>query len=215
MYYIGDLQFRTKALCKQYAKQKIDALKGLDIYPDHEDYEFLHDLIQNHDEYHRKVGSGIKHFTIRGNLNNHSELMIFRTDGSDTVISWDYCTRFRSRTHLENISSAMRNAVSDHIISFKRNAISNSDLICALCNNVCALEYHVDHFNPSFVVLRNKFLSNNGYPLLFTSCPHTNMTIFKDEDIAFRNKWISYHNENCNLQILCAKCNLTKTKKGT
>lgn len=212
MYYIGDLQFRTKAMCKEYAKGKIDALKGFDIYPDHEEYEFLHDLIKNHDEYTQKVGAGIKHFTVRENMNNHSELVIYRIDGTNTVISWNYCTRFRGRTHLENISSAMRNAISEHIMTFKRKAISESNLICVMCNDICALHYHVDHFNPSFVVLRNTFLSNNVNPLLFTACPYTNMTIFKDDDIAFRDKWVSYHNENCNLQILCAKCNLSKTR---
>lgn len=77
------------------------------------------------------------------------------------------------------------------------------------CNN-----FHVDHDNPSFKNLRDNFLEVNfkEIPKTFIDCDLYKSKIFKKEDEDFKNKWINYHNNNCNLQILCKKCNLSKKR---
>ena len=106
----------------------------------------------------------------------------------------------------------MREAVKDFTTNFKKN----NKLVC----NFCKTEkepyenYHTDHQDPSFITLTTDFLqfTSLSIPSSFADCKKSNTTIFKDEDIVFKNEWILYHNNNCNLQILCKNCNLKKGK---
>ena len=50
----------------------------------------------------------------------------------------------------------------------------------------------------------------NNYRQKFNSHPTKYVSIFKDKDREFETAWTDYHKRNCNLQILCAKCNLRK-----
>ena len=91
----------------------------------------------------------------------------------------------------------------------------NNIFECQNCKiNQQNILYHVDHNKPSFLELRENFLSNrNDIPTKLNNCPLTNICTFKEEDSQFKNDWINYHLENANLQILCNQCNLRKPKK--
>ena len=70
----------------------------------------------------------------------------------------------------------------------------------------------MDHSSPSFKTIKDNFLKDckENIPIVFEKCPKYKLTIFRDEDVEFKNKWRLYHNDISKFQILCRKCNLLK-----
>jgi hypothetical protein len=84
--------------------------------------------------------------------------------------------------------------------------------VCVFCGDDD--DIHTDHHNPSFIELQNRFLTDNiDVPKTFSKRVGTHKVCFEEKDWDFEKKWINYHDDNCNLQLLCADCNLRKGKK--
>jgi hypothetical protein len=218
-YYIGELEFNTKKKCEDYTRNIISELGCGIINKDNHQFIFFDNLIKNHPNYDSKKGKGIDYFYIQRNsmVNNYYEMGIKRIDDSETDFSWIRCCKFKNRNTRDDLVIAMRTAIKDDTISYKKK----SKLICNYCKseNECYENYHVDHHNPSFQVLKDNFLqlTKKTMPLTFDDSfvfnnKKYNTCAFKDEDNDFKNDWIDYHNNNCNFQILCSNCNLTKDK---
>ena len=213
-YFIGELQFQTKKECEEYVRNVIHNLGLCQVQKSHEQFTFFDNLLQNHPKYETKKGSGVDYFYITKNpMNQRSyQTMIKRTDGSDIDFSWVQCSQFKIRTQAHYLSSAMRAAIRNETIRYKKN----SELKCAYCgsNDKEYADYHVDHDNPSFLKLKIDFLSKNQKPLPTTygNCEKYNITIFNTESKLLEQDWVTYHNTHCNFQILCRRCNLQKTK---
>jgi hypothetical protein len=214
-YYIGNLEFNTKKECENYTRNVINLLGCCTIKKDNLHFDFFINLLKNHQDCEMKTGVGIDYFYIKPNLllKKCYQTMIKRIDGSDIDFSWVHCCQFKERTPNYNLVCALRSSIKDVIINYKQN---QAKLICNICKseNESYENYHVDHNNPSFQTLKNNFLQQTTIPipLIFGECTKYNLTIFNDEDKKFENDWIQYHNNHCNLQILCKKCNLSKTK---
>jgi hypothetical protein len=215
IYYIGNLEFRTKKECQEYTRNIINNLGCCIINKEHKQFIFFNNLIKNHPDYDNKIGVGINYFYIQPNpLNKKTyQIMIKRLDDSEIDFSWLYCCQFKERTNTDDLIRSMRTAIKDDIIKYKQKHIK---LICNFCktDNQVYENYQVDHHNPSFQILKDNFLqlTKNRIPSSFTDCKIYKLTIFKDEDVEFKNEWVDYHNNNCNLQILCRDCNLRKKK---
>lgn len=213
-YYIGELEFKTKKECYNYTRNIINNLGCCNINKDHIYFCFFLNLIQNHPEYDDKKGIGIDYFYIQSNLLNkkYYQTMIKRLDGSEIDFSWVYCCQFKERTMSDDLTRAMREAIKYDTIKYKKK---QDKLICNFCKTENELyeNYHVDHHNPSFQILKDNFLQLTKYqiPDSFGDCNY--LTIFLDKDEKFKNDWNDYHNKNCKFQILCRDCNLRK-KKG-
>jgi hypothetical protein len=215
-YYIGDIGFKTKKECENYTRNIINNLGCCVIDKNHDKYTFFINLLNNHPNVIEKKGLGIEYFYIEPNplIKKYYQTKIKRIDGSHIDFSWVSCSKFqKNKTNEQNLVNAMRNSISFHIINFKQK----NRLNCMFCDieNELYENYHVDHNYPSFNTLKNNFLSltKKQIPTSFDDCPIYNTAIFKSEDEDFKNEWIEYHNNNCNLQILCRNCNLTKSKK--
>lgn len=212
-YAIGDLKFKTKKECENYTRNLINTLGCCVIDKEHKQYIFFENLIKNHSEYEEKKGCGVNYFYIRRNKLNKKfyELIINRLDNTDIDISWVYCCQFKKRTITEDLTRAMREAVKEDIIKYKEE---QKLLICNYCKSTDEIyeNFHVDHSEPSFKTLKDDFLKQTKRvkPSSFGECKITNLTIFKDKDKDFKNEWVNFHNNNCNFQILCRKCNLLK-----
>jgi hypothetical protein len=213
-YYIGELKFNTKEQCKNYTRNIINNLGCCVINKHHTHFRFFENLLQNHPDCNDKKGIGIDYFYIRHNSLNKKcyHTMIKRSDGSEIDFSWNHCCDFKERTQNEYLVKSMRNAIKDYAINYKQQ---QGNLICNFCKteNELFADYHVDHHNPSFKILKDTFLqlTKKQIPTVFGEC-EKNLTIFKDEDEDFKNDWVDYHNVNCNFQILCKYCNLRKNK---
>lgn len=211
-YFIGNQGFKTKKECENFTRNIINELKTCRIDENHKYYSFFSSLIKNHPECEEKVGAGIEYFYIESNPMNRKtyQTMIKRIDDSVIDFSWVYCCQFKVRSSKYDLNMAMRQAIMNDIIKFKKS----SNLICSICKNENRNyeDYHVDHNEPPFRTLRDNFLLNENLniPVLFGDCPTSKLTIFKDEDNEFKHQWIKFHNDNCSLQILCKECNMKK-----
>jgi hypothetical protein len=213
-YTIGDLTFTTKKQCEEYTRNKINSLGVCVVPKNHPDYAFFVSLLNNHSEYIEKVGCGIASFKIGLSPWNRKvfQTEIIRNDGTEDIFSWVHCCEFKKRAKDFNLSQAMRYSIRDTISEFRQRYDS---LKCAFCNvdeTMCD-SFHIDHHEPSFKTLKADFLmARNDIPTTFGDCLLYNNAIFKEDDNNFKNEWMDYHNTNCNLQVLCQKCNLQKAK---
>jgi hypothetical protein len=217
-YYIGDLGFNRKDDSWRYSKNIMDKIgdgitrKTPFIYvsKSHKDYDFLCDLIKNHINYNEKIGCGIDLFIIKKNFAGANELNIKRTDGSIESISWSSCSKFITNYDIKkDLSSAMREAIGLSCYNYKQN---QEEKVCVFCGDDD--DIHTDHHNPSFIELQSRFLTNNNdVPKTFSKRVGTHKVCFEEKDWDFEKKWINYHDDNCNLQLLCRDCNLRKGKK--
>jgi len=214
-YFIGELEFKTKKESENYTRDIINNLGCCIISKDHIYFSFFDNLILNHPECNDKKGIGIDYFYIELNPINkrYYQTMIKRLDGSKIDFSWVYCCQFKIRTTSDDLLRAMREAIHYYTNEYKQK---QGKLICNFCKteNEPNENYHVDHDNPSFKILKDNFLqlTEKQIPVSFGDCKNYYLTIFKDEDKDFKNDWIEYHNKNCNFQILCKSCNLRKNK---
>lgn len=212
-YNIGDIVFKTKKACEDYTRTKIKSLGCCIIDKEHIDYNFFNNLLKNHNECIEKIGVGIDYFYIIPNPINdkYYQTMIKRLDKTSTDFSWVYCCKFKVRSITEDLTTAMREAIKDDIIAYKKQ---KNKLECNICksDNEPYKNYHVDHNFPPFRALKNDFLNLTPsiIPKTFSSCDRFYTTTFKEEDKDFKNEWIDYHNKNCSFQILCRSCNLKK-----
>ena len=220
-YYIGDVGFNTKSDSWRYSKNIIDRIGDgvsrktpfITICKSHEDYDFLCDLIKNHIHYNEKIGCGIDLFIIKKNFAGANELNIKRTDGSIESISWSSCSKFITKSNYKyDLTTAMRTAVGVNNHAWKIIQIKKGNGFCVFCDATTYLQ--TDHHNPSFMELKNRYLTQNtDTPHKFSKRAGSNETCFQEEDWDWEKKWIKFHDDNCNLQILCRDCNLRKPKK--
>ncbi len=70
--------------------------------------------------------------------------------------NWVYCCQFKERTTSDDLLRSMREAIKCDTIKYKQK---QGKLICNFCKTENELyeNYHVDHYNPSFKTLKNKF----------------------------------------------------------
>ena len=219
-YHIGNLGFKTKKESYQYCKKIIDTI-GVDIQsetpyvfipPSHGDYDYLTNLIKNHEHYEEKIGSGVQGFIIKKNFVGHNELNIKRTDGTTESISWNHCSYFKKEKYQNDLRDAMREAINLSCYEFKQIQIEKENGFCVFCGDTDDLQ--TDHHAPSFMELKYVFLEQNKKtPETFAKRAGTHKICFTDQDWIFEKRWIEFHDTNCNLQILCGDCNRRKKKK--
>jgi hypothetical protein len=209
---IGELKFKSKKAAEEYARQIINNIGFGDIKKDNEHYKFFENLIKNHHRYEEVVGCGIDYFYIQPNPLNRKQCQtaIKRIDNSDIVFSWRDCSTKKISTENEYLIDALRNSIRYQTIEFKKN----NKLICNICQteDETYKNYHIDHKYPSFKQLREDFIkiTKHKIPTSFIKCEKYYLKIFKEEDKEFEDEWLDYHKKNCDLQVLCQKCNLKK-----
>lgn len=215
--FIGNLEFKTKKECLNYTRSFIRNLGVCKIDKENANYSFFKYLLKNHPEYDDKKGVGIDYFYIELNKLNRNayQTMIRRLDGTEIDFSWVYCCEFKRRKITQDLTNAMRQAISQETIKYK---ISNN-LICNFCkkeneddNNYS--DFHVDHIHP-FSLIKDGFIKSTklNIPDKFEDCDYSKMAIFRTEDIDFKNEWVKYHNNIAKYQILCRNCNIIKSNK--
>ena len=220
-YFIGNRGFKTKKDSYIYCKNIIDEVaKNLSppftasfVYVDgsHKDFDFLCDLIKNHIHYKEKVGCGVRTFVIRKNFARHNELNIIRKDDSMESISWKDCAYFVKYKYQNDLRDAMREAIGKYCYDFKQLQIAKGNGSCVFCGDDDDLQ--TDHHNPSFMELKYVFLEDIKTPSQFSKRDGTHKVCFTTDDLEFQKRWYNFHEQNCNLQILCGDCNRRKKKK--
>lgn len=210
-YFIGSVGFATKAEAKPYVRERLRDKGYGAVYETDGVFHLIHDVLKLHERYNEKVGSGIDYFMIEPNALTKRDytIVVHRTDGTSEDMGWSRCVDFRPRSPNNLLGEAMREAISHHILEYKKS----QKLICKECGeqNLEAQDFHVDHNTIRFRELKADFLNSTSLsiPEEFSK-NNLNMEKFRLEDKEFCNSWIQYHNSRADYQILCRKCNSHK-----
>ena len=176
-------------------------------------YNEMMSLLQQHPEANlKRVHEAIDIKIFKGYKENLYHLKLKFPDGSEDSISYLACLTQRV-TNTSVLQDALRNAIAYQISRFKHNTPNKQ---CEQCKTTIASEYHVDHVQ-LFSDLSSRFLATKlQTPQSFDKVPDVLGILrpqFKAEDNDFQQEWQQYHLQHASLRWLCAKCNLTRSKK--
>lgn len=108
-----------------------------------EDDTLLRALIERHPEADRKIGCGIKYFTVRPNMTSRV-FYLYRLDGTST--DWSYLSCVTNPSRLTVVKKAARNTVRDQVMEFKKLNFKPG-MICPITGKTIDSSplAHVDH----------------------------------------------------------------------
>lgn len=226
-YEIGNQTFTSKGSIVEYCR-KLKETPETEYPRGSEEYSFLIDLIQQgHLNAATKIGVGVAGFYVDVNALGVTRFMIERDDG--TIIDFSYVSckdnlgrskrlALQSRIKRKRIE-AYRDAVFDQTYGYRcSQKIAFNTWKCADCQLVSSeIVYHVDH-EPDFVFLVMDFEKKwkGSLPTEFAEAEEhdfrKSVHCFRTEDKALTTEWSRYHQEHATLKMLCAPCNLKKTR---
>lgn len=216
---IGNRRFESKAKAKDYIRSIIVQYKDGEVIRGEDDL-FLRDLIQLHPECVGKTGVGVKSFTIQVDpiWKTTRHFVLTRNDGSVTDFSFISCLDGAHR--IKDALSALRQAVSDQIIFFKRSAFSSDILpICPYLGLALNFEdAHVDHTSPyTFQYLVNCWLAESqlSLPEIQLSDSVDNQWTSYMADRAQEKSWAEFHRSRAILRVISKSANLSNAKHRT
>ena len=183
----------NKGLCKSLKTER------------NEDFLDFMELFKNHPDHDTKI-QDVKDLSIIHNKRNskYFEINLIKSNGIVEDISYRCCINERNAYY--NLNSALRYAIEPQIQEFR----DKTRLICSSCNSTENIQ--IDHII-MFKTLVSEFLKTfKDIPTDFDDNEY-NGCKFKKDDNEFENKWCHFHKSNAQLQCLCLKCNLTKSKK--
>ena len=163
--------FATRKAALDFVRDQI--LRGYDLdqvvsNPDH--HQLLLELNERHKDAEEKTGAGIREFFIRkteaGDLYpvsaNARGIWIRRTDG--TEVDWSYQTAIQQPGPRVNIKDALRLAVNDRRLAFRKETFAAGPVHCALTGVLLNGPEDTDviYRDPSWGVLVEGFVKAQG-----------------------------------------------------
>jgi len=185
-----------------------------------QDAEFMLDLFTYHASYTQKVGVGIHHVSIRKNPPYGTMgFWLTRTDGTETDISYLECLKGSSKR--KEFERACRAAIHPYILDFKQNFFDDTPGVYYCPYTGEEIDYdtaHVDHRRPhTFRAILDSFVAYEGLDVdkvevLGKGLDGVTGNTLADEEL--EQRWISYHNQRADLQIVSRTANLSLLKRG-
>lgn len=175
------------------------------------------ELFKRHPEWTQKKGCGIDSVRVIENpVYGDRCFWIYRTDGTDTDISYLSCVKSKAKSPRSQFMAAARNAVVDQILDFKRQAYNGRFMVhCQITGKLVAeSDADVDHVFP-FVRLVDRFITQ--YHIDIDAVEYKNkgdgdiVTCFENDII--EKKWKKFHLKHAKLQITHRKANQSKGSK--
>jgi len=172
-----------------------------------EDLSFILSILPRHPEYKEKSGVGIKTIRVKRTAFNSPCFFIERMDGTFIDFSYKTCINGKSIEPKDNLNEAMRAAVKEQIIEFKKFNLVKP-FKCPLCSSFIEddKKIHVDHVN-KFRYLSHCFKISHECPDRFDDDPVFNNAIFREIDNEIKDKWKNYHKQYAILRLICNSCN--------
>ncbi len=171
------------------------------------DVQFFYELLQRHPEREKKLESFSDFMICQNDLGSGLEMRVVRSDGLPPVsFSLKSCISGKW-TGSTQIIGALRFAIVDQIMDFKRTTSPVCPRISPGCTGVATEADHVIHFEK----LAYDFLEKHIPPEQFGKAI-ANQHCFLEEDKEFDDAWKDYHHENAVLRFLCGHCNKTRPK---
>jgi hypothetical protein len=198
---IGENLFNSKKEAIFHYKKILFTHKLKDILTENETEE-LKELLKNHPDYEKKIGSGIKFIFTDSDGFGKGCFWIMRTDNTRIDFSFYTCINGK-KSVLQDFEAACRHSVTNFIIDFKnKNGIVKDKT------------EHVDHEPPlTFSKIVDNFIKEKSIDLTKIEYDNSStMTFFKDKNL--EKDFYEYHKSVCKLRIISAKENLKNSYKG-
>ena len=143
---------------------------------------------------------------------NEVEVEIVDEDNNHNSISWICCCSGNTRSDSELFNKCLRHIIRNQIYEFKNK---NNTSICSLCKKHSD-NIHIDHYETTFKDIVKNFLIKFKLqiPTAFEKDNYNNVLMIGD-DRYIGEVFEKYHQEVASYRILCAKCNLGRSKDGT
>jgi hypothetical protein len=180
-------------------------------------YDFIVDVVACHPEANGKIGPGIASISVRVSPYNQRGFWITRVDGTEVDISYLKCVN-GAPSQRQAVHAAFRVAVRPQINAFRTAYFSSEpEPRCALTDERLTMgpEAHVDHENPTFVELADKFIELDGSvdDIELMPCPDGIGRQLHDPELEAR--WSNFHERNASLRVVSKTANLTRKRKDT
>ena len=167
------------------------------------------EFFKRHPEADEKMKDMID-ISIEHNLYKHLAFYIILPFGKKRDIGVSHCVDKKPPTIEQLYTKALRSSIEDQIQTFR---LKNKDIkICPLCKLEIKV-VHIDHKNPSFKIIKNKFIEKYNYtiPTLYDDEEFTEKCIFRKEDNNIKMCFQIFHKNIAVLEKICKDCNLTKS----
>lgn len=184
------------------------------IISDENDFEYLMDMFQNHQNWEQKKGCGVKSISVINGLYGTKCFQLNRFDNSTTDISFMVSLSFR--TKLTDIKKAGREAIREEILRFRKNNVKYNISRCPINDEILtSSNTHIDHFDKTFDEMVNLWIEDKNIDTLFKKINESEdncmKTFFTDDKII--SDFIEYHNKNCKLRAVSKTSNLSILRK--
>ena len=160
--------FPSKLAATDYFKDMLGRYKPGDRV-NNSDALDLASLLERHDEYTTKVGSGVQHFEVIMTEHGTPCFRIVRPDKSGTDFSYRHCISQRPPSRKQEVSQAFRRVVRFDLYTardefFTANKDADGLVVCAETGErIKRDEAHMDHRPPmTFEVIVTTFLAGRG-----------------------------------------------------
>lgn len=167
-----------------------------------EDYEFMTSVFKNHPDWESKRKEGVKAIEVNRSIFGNKCFYIIRFD--DTKIDISFHSAIDGDATLKSkVSSALRTAIRNEILDFKRKNVEYGVTRCVVSGEVLTKgNTNIDHYDLTFAEmckLWNKELTIDD----IVSCDqHYEI---KDDDL--KQEFIDFHNKHCKLRAVTDKVN--------
>lgn len=209
---LGSVTYATKTEAKASVKKLLASYSVGQQVEDWEHQMVLCDLVLMHESWKQKVGCGIAGFKVQREEKHQSKCFwLVRVDGTSTDFSYIEC--FNPSSPKQKTLTAMRHAVEEQIIAFKKKAFSSATVIaCAgtgkpVTWDDCAIDHVV-----LFRDLAAEFSREIGVPLEDIETEPTRdgetETLLADKDILAL--WLEFHQEHAQLRVTTREFNASR-----
>lgn len=213
---LASLTFPSQTKAKAFFREIRDRYEDGERVSD-EDSRYLHDLIAIHPEAETKIGCGISHFSVgtETRFRRTRHFMIYRTDGTSTDVSFK--SPIEGRNPRRDRLEALRRAIEDQILEFRRKAFDSEErILCPLRGvPITPKSYHIDHEPPViFVRLVDQWLELQAMELedLEITPPTDNQIVTEMTNEVQISSWRNFHKERAKLRLLSPRANLSDAR---
>jgi hypothetical protein len=217
---IGATHYPTKEAVRDVCRGIVQRYGVGGDVTDPDDDAFLRGLLERHPEYDLKRGPGIAHFRVIAHTDHGRRsvgLALVRLDGEVADFSWNAC--LTPLGHRTQVLAALWHAVADQVAA-ARNAVlgSGQPLVCSVTGAPIpsAAELHIDHADPTFLVLAEGFIAENGGADDFRILPDpgSGVSYIELEDKVLEGRWQDHHQERAVLRPVLKRVNLSDLRRA-
>jgi hypothetical protein len=182
-------------------------------------FNVINDVLKGHYNYKAKVGTGSYQISVTQcpvNPNNR-HFYVIRQDGSSTDFS--FYKALAKRSHASEVKKALRDAVVDQSISYKKNYFKDNAVgnycICPVTGlKITVKSSHLDHYPLQFDEIVSDWLKLNNLKIadieVKPSYDNKILSEIKDEDLI--KNFYDYHLQVAKYRVVLSQVNLQRKK---